>query len=250
MDNPATMDKPAIIDNPATKTLKKNIALGGRLLSEHHHNDFNQGQISARLGSAEEFHIKQAIPGFSGLNPDDILKCSIDESITEKYAPPELPLHQAIYAARKDVKAIVHTHAVNCVLFGATDLELKPISHDATAFIDGVPRFTYTSNTILNRSVGDMVAEALGAHNAIFLRNHGVVVVGNSVRQAVILTIILEHACLMQLRAESLGLDFKYTSVSESHEKKDYIFSDVSIKYYWDYSIEQLAAQYPEIRAW
>ena len=238
------------MDSPATNLLKKNLALGGRLLSENHHNDFNQGQISARLGESTEFYIKQATSGFSGLNPMDILKCSIDDSITEKFAPPELPLHQAIYDARKDVKAIVHTHAMNCILFGATNLELRPISHDATAFVDGVPRFSQTSNTILDRNVGDAVADALSSRNAIFLQNHGVVVVGNSIRQAVILTIILEHACEMQLKAESLGIDYNYTCATEAQEKKEYIFSDVSIKYYWDYSVAQLLAIYPEVENW
>lgn len=230
--------------------LKKNLAIGGLLLSENHHNDFNQGQISGRLTDANEFYIKQSSSGFSGLRPEAILKCSIDMSISEKLAPPELPLHQAIYDSRKDVKAIVHTHAVNCILFGATNLELRPISHDATAFVDGVPRFNKTSNTILDRHIGDLVAKKLAAFNAVFLQNHGVVVVGNSVRQAVIRTIILEHACELQLKAESLGIPYNYTSKPEAHEKKDYIFSDVSIKYYWEYSVSRLVAKYPEIAEW
>ena len=178
-----------------TDRLAAQLALGARMLSLDGHDDFNQGQISARRPGAAEFLIKNALCGFDEATPDDLVTASVDHTApAPKSAPPELPLHQAIYRARPDVNGIVHSHAPYTLVFGATDLALRPLSHDGAYFTGSTGLFTTTSNTVLDITTGDLIAKELAGHEAVFLRNHGGVVVGKSVRHAAIFAQVLERA--------------------------------------------------------
>ncbi len=53
--------------------------------------------------------------------------------------------------------------------------------------------------------MGAGVARALGKGRAVLLKNHGVVVTGASIAEAVIGTIMLENGAMVQLLAEAAG---------------------------------------------
>jgi L-fuculose-phosphate aldolase len=79
------------------------------------------------------------------------------------------------------------------------------LSQPSAAFLDGVGYYTDTIDLIRRTDQGAGVAKAFGAHKAAFLKNHGVVVGGASIEEAVIMTIMLENACRIQILAESAG---------------------------------------------
>lgn len=111
---------------------------------------------------ADVFLIKNALCGFDEATPDDVVTASVDHTApAPKSAPPELPLHQAIYRARPDVNGIVHSHAPYTLVFGATDLALRPLSHDGAYFTGSTALFTTTSNTVLDIATGDLIAKEL-----------------------------------------------------------------------------------------
>ena len=237
--------------SPAEARLTVNLALAARVLSAAGHDDFNQGQVSARLPGRANFLIKSAQRGFSEATPADAVAAVVDSTVApHPWAPPELPLHQAIYAARRDVNAIVHSHAPSTLVFGALDVELAALSHDGAAFVGRVTRFVKTSNTILSREVGDLVAEQLSDSPAMFLRNHGGVIVGKSLRHATVYAQLLERACQLQLAALSTGVAFHSSTATDVANKLDYIYSDTSVKSYWEYSIRQIRAASQEARSW
>lgn len=208
---------------------------GSSILAQHGHEDINQGQISARSpGNKNNFLIKKALCPFYKVTAADIMKAPYDEKIqADRLAPPELPLHQAIYQARDDVNAIVHTHAYYSTLFSAFDWELEPISHDGACFIGHTARFDETSNTILSIELGRKVADALGNAKVIFLRNHGVVITGKFIKEAVVLSVFLEKACKIQIQANMCNSKYSVSNKHDVIEKQKFIFSKTSINYFW-----------------
>jgi L-fuculose-phosphate aldolase len=237
--------------SPAEKRLTMNLALAARVLSAAGHDDFNQGQVSARLPGRTHFLIKSAQRGFSEATPDDVVVADVDSAVApHPCAPPELPLHQAIYAARADVNAIVHSHAPSTLVFGALDAELAALSHDGAVFVGRVTRFVTTSNTILSRQIGDLVAEELADNPAVFLRNHGGVVVGKSLRHATVYAQLLERACQLQLAAMATGVPFHASTAADVAAKLEYIYRDTSVKSYWEYSLRQIRQASQEARSW
>jgi L-fuculose-phosphate aldolase len=91
------------------------------------------------------------------------------------------------------------------VALSATGKSLPPISQSAVPFADGLPYFTETIDLIRTQAMGAGIAKALGPHKAVLMRNHGAAVVGASIAESVILTIMLEQACKIQLLVESAG---------------------------------------------
>ncbi|MGW6539145.1 class II aldolase/adducin family protein [Streptomyces sp. NPDC055051] len=235
-----------------TRRLANQLALGGRMLSLDGHDDFNQGQISARIPGADTFLIKNALCGFDEVTPEDTVTATVDHTQrAPRAAPPELPLHQAIYRARPDVNGIVHSHAPYTLLFGACDLELRPLSHEGSYFVDATGLFTTTSNTVLDIATGDRIAKELGdTGRAVFLRNHGGVIVGKSVRHAAIFAQVLERACRLQLAAHSTGLRFHHSTPEDVRLKQDFIYADLSVRSYWDHAVRRAVRRWPEAEQW
>lgn len=240
---------PALLGGPAL--LRRQLAIGCRILSQHGHDDFNQGQVSARMRGAGEFHIKGAMHGFDDVQPDDMVVCGTAlDSRQPADAPPETPLHQAIYLARPDVGAVIHSHAEHATVFGATDLELAPISHEGSYFTGRVGRFDESSHTILEHEMAAAVARALGQHAALLLCNHGLVVVADTLRHAVVLTLMLERACKLQLMAQSTQRRYQVTRADEVAKKREFIYSDLAMRSYWAHSVQAAARSFPELRSW
>jgi L-fuculose-phosphate aldolase len=227
------------------------LALGARMLSLDGHDDFNQGQISARLPGAGTFLIKNALCGFDEATPDDVVEASADPTApVPRMAPPELPLHQAVYRTRPDVNGIVHSHAPYTLVFGATDLTLRPVSHDGACFADDLALFTATSNTVLDIATGMDIASELGDRKAVLLRNHGGVVTGKSIRHAAIFAQVLERACRLQLLAQSATVPYASSSELDVKLKRDFIYADLSVRSYWDYAVRAVVRRWPECADW
>ena len=247
---PSHQPAPAGDRSPAEARLAANLAFASRMLSLDGHDDLNQGQVSARLPRAERVLIKQALRGFNEAGPEDMIWELADPAApASRDAPPELPLHRAIYAARPDVNAIVHSHAPYTLVFGATEMELQPLSHDG-AYFEGIPRFTQTSHTVLHLETGQAIAQCLGDRSAVFLRNHGGVVVGRSIREAAVAAQILERACRLQLMAVQAGVKYHVSRADDIARKRSFIYSETSVKSYWDYLVRLVKARWPEAAPW
>ncbi|MBF6387601.1 class II aldolase/adducin family protein [Nocardia farcinica] len=226
-------------------------AIGARALSSGGHDDFNQGQISVRRPGQDTFTIKGALVGFDEATPRDFVEARIDPDHTpHPQAPPELPLHQAIYAARPEIAGIVHSHAPASLVFGALDADLVPLSHEGALLAGSVHRFRDTSNTVLTYDVGAAIAAALGDGVGVFLVNHGSVVVGRSVRHAVVFALMLERACRLQLDALAAGRPFSTSTVLDVAAKRDYIFADLSVRSYWEHTRRRMRRLHPETAEW
>ncbi|MGA0596489.1 class II aldolase/adducin family protein [Enterovirga sp. CN4-39] len=95
----------------------------------------------------------------------------------------EWPMHAAIYEARPDVMAIVHTHSDACTALSCLRQPL-PAFHYMVAFFgtDAIPCAPYAHFGSPDLARG--AAETLGAGNACLLANHGMISVGRSMAEA------------------------------------------------------------------
>ncbi|MEU6564539.1 class II aldolase/adducin family protein [Nocardia nova] len=232
-------------------TLVRQAALGARALSSGGHDDFNQGQISCRRPGSPQFMIKAAQVGFDEAAPPHFVAADIDpESPPAADAPPELPLHQAIYARRPDIGAIVHSHAPAGLVFGALPVDLDPISHEGALFSGRVHRFHDTSNTVLDIGVGAAIARRLGDGIAVLLVNHGTVVVGRSVRHAVVFALMLERSCRLQLDALATRLPYSTSDAADIAAKHEFIFADLSVRSYWEHTRRRVRREHSDTEDW
>jgi ribulose-5-phosphate 4-epimerase/fuculose-1-phosphate aldolase len=131
-------------------------------------------------------------------------------------------IHGAIYKARPDVNAVVHSHSPALIPFSVSSVPLRPVSHTAGFLADRVPVFDIrTSSGITDMLVSDAdragpLGEALGSHPAVLMRGHGVVVVGASLPIVVGRSIYLELNAKLQTQAIALGGTMTYLDPEEA----------------------------------
>ena len=106
-------------------------------------------------------------------------------------------------------------------------------------FVGRLRTFCETTNTILSREIARMMVKDLGRSPAVLLKNHGIVVVGESVKEAVVLAVMLEKACALQLRIPA-GRIASPSPPGDVAEKNEFIFSNLSIATYWSYFLRKV----------
>jgi ribulose-5-phosphate 4-epimerase/fuculose-1-phosphate aldolase len=98
-----------------------------------------------------------------------------------------------------------------------------------------IPRFTRTSDLITTRELGEEVDRTMGRSLACYLLNHGIVVAGSTIDQAVVSAINLERASQVQLLAAASGQPLRWTSDEEIASKREHIFGTGMLRNVWNY---------------
>ena len=120
-------------------------------------------------------------------------------------------IHAAIYRARPDVKAIVHSHSLPVLPFSVTGVGLRPIFHMSAFLGSGTPIFDIQSaagdtNMLVNdNKLGDALAKVLGNHNVALMRGHGSVDAGTTIPEAVFFAYYTDVNARLQEQAAALG---------------------------------------------
>ncbi len=225
------------------ESLRGLLAVACNILAMEGHTDISLGHASMREPGATEYWIKASGFGLEEVTPDDIVLLDFDGNKRwgEGRAHNEVPIHAEIYRARPDVCAVVHTHPPYATALAATAEPLRPVSHEGVLFPE-LPRFAQTTDLIITREQGAAVAEALGPHNAVLLKNHGVVTAAPSIEEATLCAIFLERAAIMQSLAASFGR-FEWTDPQEAAAKRRRIYSPGHLQNFWAYYRRKLERQ-------
>jgi L-fuculose-phosphate aldolase len=140
------------------------------------------------------------------LRREDIV-CVRSDGKAEGAHPPssELPFHRAIYAARRDIRAVVHAHPVALVAFSACgQVPDTRLFHHAFGVCGRVGFAAYALPG--SEKLGRHIAEAFRrGHDAVVLQNHGVVCGGPDLQAAFERFETLEFTARTFLSARALG---------------------------------------------
>lgn len=161
------------------------------------------GNISLRIPEKNAFAITPSNYDYFKMTPDDVCILDIELKKIEGQLSPsvESGMHGAVYKARPDVHAIVHTHQA---YVSALTLIKAPIP----ALFDEQARFLGRSVDIIPYApsgtgmLKNTVARHVKNHNnAFMMQNHGALVFGHDMERAVHNVEILEKCALAYLLA-------------------------------------------------
>jgi L-fuculose-phosphate aldolase len=116
----------------------------------------------------------------------------------------EFNMHLEIYRVRPDVKAVFHTHsawASGVITSGGAGL--RPMTADFRCVLGRVATVPYVTPTTIR--LADAMASAARNHDTIFMVNHGVLAVGEDMRQAFSRCLLVEHAAIALVSASAVG---------------------------------------------
>ena len=139
------------------------------------------GNVSARVG--ELMRITPSALGYPQMEEQDLVTIALDGTVVEGEREPssEWRVHAAVYAARLDAGALVHTH-----------------SEHATAWSERGERLGEWLTAPFAPSGSDEIARtavaALGDRSAVLLGGHGVLALGDTPAAALAVCVEVERA--------------------------------------------------------
>ena len=89
----------------------------------------------------------------------------------------ELHMHEAVYAARPEIRAVVHTHSMSASTVAAARREVPPVLDDLAQIVGPTLRVADYSLPGSKR-MGKAVVRAMAGRMAALMANHGLVACG------------------------------------------------------------------------
>jgi L-fuculose-phosphate aldolase len=175
------------------------------------------GNVSVRVDD-KHFLVTPSGVDIPDLDTSKIVLCDQDGKLAQhsKFKPSsETELHTLIYQRRQDVGAIVHSHSIYACALACCQIPLPPAHYAVCELIHDTSRrlpepheavilcSTYHTYGSWNLAVAGLTA--LGKNHACFLANHGAVVVGHDLEEAMYRTERLERECEIYFRSKQLG---------------------------------------------
>jgi ribulose-5-phosphate 4-epimerase/fuculose-1-phosphate aldolase len=117
-------------------------------------------------------------------------------------------IHSAIHMAKHDMDCVAHTHTPAGMAVSAMECGLLPLAQTSMRFLHiGYHDFEGIADDVDERA---RLVRDLGDHEAMILRNHGLLVVGRTVPAAFNVLFRLERACQVQIMALSCNTKLTY----------------------------------------
>jgi L-fuculose-phosphate aldolase len=163
----------------------------------------SSGNVSMRVGE-----LVLATPRriwLERMRPELCVVVDLDGKVVEGSSRPssETPFHLAIYKARPELRAVVHTHSRHAVTLSAIVRELPAIHYSLAPFGGVVKVASYS--TFGSSELASSVVCALDGRLGALMQNHGAVTVGESLAKAFELSVVLEWLCSIYYHARLLG---------------------------------------------
>jgi HCOMODA/2-hydroxy-3-carboxy-muconic semialdehyde decarboxylase len=173
------------------------------------------GHVSVRSATdPDRFLMPYALPP-SLVRAEDIIEYRVADSQpidpAGRKVNGERYIHGEIYKARSDVQAVIHSHSQAVIPFSVAGVALRPIIVQAGFLPLETPNFEIRDvrgnergMQVTNRARGAALARTLGNAPVALMRGHGNVVVGTSVKQAVVYAVYVDVNARMQAAALAL----------------------------------------------
>jgi len=117
-------------------------------------------------------------------------------------------IHSAIHMAKHDMDCVAHTHTPAGMAVSAMECGLLPLAQTSMRFLHiAYHDFEGIADNVDER---ERLVRDLGDHEAMILRNHGLLVVGRTVPAAFNVLFRLERACQVQIMALSCNTKLIY----------------------------------------
>jgi len=181
-----------------------------RLAAHFRMTDLIYTHISARVPGPEHHFLINAFGQlWDEIGASTLVKVTLDGDIVEDptgygFNRAGYVIHSAVHRARPDVACVMHTHTAAGIAVSAQEQGLLPISQHAMRFTGRIAYHDY-EGLALELDEQARLTRDLGSHQAMILRNHGLLTCGASIPETFDYMYYLEKACQTQVTAMAGG---------------------------------------------
>ncbi len=182
--------------------LRTEIAKYGRRLVSERLVQGTWGNISAKLDDNTIIVTPSGVE-YAKIEPEDLVKVDLSTLAYEGENKPtsELELHAAIYRAKPDAGAVVHTHSANASVYACAHCGLEIPEENARAtevFGSFVAVTEYAAAG--TKAIAQNVVSAMGESRGAIMANHGMAVCGADMKNAFENALLLEDTAGKELK--------------------------------------------------
>ena len=196
-------------DRKVLQDLKKEVIETAKTIFEEKLVKLTFGVVSARIPDTD--HVVITPSGFSKarLNTKELIVLDLEANLIEGKLRPsvESKTQCYIHKLRPDVGAVIHTHSSVASGFASANAEIPCVSTEQAFVLGGavpvVERYVMPGSE--NQSDLEIIERTFRSSRAVLLRNHGVLVIGADLREALNNVIVVEDAARIALVAKLLG---------------------------------------------
>jgi ribulose-5-phosphate 4-epimerase/fuculose-1-phosphate aldolase len=229
-----------------------------RLIAHYKMTDFIYTHLSARIpGPEHHFLINRYGVLFENMRASDLVKIDLDGNVVEEGGQSKrvnaagFTIHSAIHMAREDLMCVVHTHTAAGIAVSAQKHGLLPLSQHSLKFYGHIAYHGY-EGIALDLDERERLVADLGQHDAMILRNHGLLVGGKTIPEAFLNIYMLERSCQAQVAALAGGAELvlppkevcEHTAAQFNRERHDDHMEMV-----WNAALSQIEGGKPDYRS-
>lgn len=212
------------------------LATSCRVIALHEEDAGLAGQISARSQTRPDTYWTLRFGlAFDEATPEDFVEVDKDLNVVTGtgMANPATRFHLWVYNARPDVQSIVHTHSPYVAALAAAGQPLVVSQMDQTPLYDDCAFLGKWPGLPIADQEGVIISQALGDKKSILLVNHGQLTAGRTIQEAAFLSVYLERAARIQIRASVYGLP-KPVDGELAKEARDFLQKDRVVRATFD----------------
>ena len=193
--------------------VRVNLAACYRLMHEFGMVEMVANHISARIpGADNEFLINPYGMLYDEITASSLIKIDLDGNVLFNasgygFNRAGYVIHSAVHGARHDVDCVIHSHTLAGMTVSAQKQGLLPIAQSAMRFSD-IAYHEY-EGLALRLDERERLVHSLGDREALVLRNHGLLTVGDSIPECFNNHYRLERACQLQVMALSCNTEIR-----------------------------------------
>ena len=192
--------------------LRVDLAAAYQVAAQFRWTDLIYTHFSARLPGHDEFLINAYGLMFEEITASNLVKIDhdgriIDDPLGLGYNEAGFVIHGCIHEARPEAQCVIHTHTRAGVAVSAMKCGLLPISQHAMRVQRSVTYHDYEGIALDMDERVRMAADLGKTSKSMILRNHGLLTLGETVREAMELMYYLDCACQIQVDAMAGGME-------------------------------------------
>ena len=191
--------------------MRVDLAAAYQLAAIYKWTDMIYTHFSARVPGTEDFLINPYGLMFDEITASTLVKIDgegriKDDPLGMGVNEAGFVIHSCMHAARPEVNCVIHTHTRAGVAVSAMKCGLLPISQHAMRVQAEVTYHDYEGIALYKEEQGRMARDLGKRAKAMILRNHGLLTLGETVREAFEIMYYLDCACQIQIDALGAGL--------------------------------------------
>ena len=229
---------------PSHQQLMQDFVTGFAILDSDGQNSGIAGHLTARIADSEQLLGHQYGLAFDEVDEAAVRQTDFSlQAAKDGLVSPSLAFHVALYKARPDIGAIVHSHPDQVIAFSATGARFQPVYQSALMLHGRVAHYDSYDGIVEDEGLGQKFAAQLGEGQILLLKNHGLIAVGRSVRHAVCAAVIFHQNCRIHLKALGAGGASGFADAGENAGQLDQAAAFLNQDRIIDMRWQQLARQ-------